>query len=87
MRGSHAPGDRSPIMTLALSTTILATTLALVPAPGRGAAAAGSRESLLLSVRTFGATGDGRTLDTDAVNRTIQAAAAAGGGRRLVPRR
>jgi polygalacturonase len=31
-------------------------------------------------VRAFGAAGDGRTLDTDAVNRAIAAAAAAGGG-------
>ncbi len=33
-----------------------------------------------VSVRAFGATGDGRTLDTDAVNRAIRAAAEAGGG-------
>ena len=31
-------------------------------------------------IRAFGATGDGKTLDTDAINRTIAAAAAAGGG-------
>ena len=33
-----------------------------------------------LGVRNFGATGDGQTLDTAAVNRAIAAAAAAGGG-------
>jgi polygalacturonase len=32
------------------------------------------------NVRTFGAKGDGKTLDTDAINKTIEAAAAAGGG-------
>jgi polygalacturonase len=31
-------------------------------------------------VRKYGATGDGKTLDTEAVNRAIEAAAAAGGG-------
>jgi hypothetical protein len=31
-------------------------------------------------VRAFGATGDGKTLDTDAINKAIAAAAAAGGG-------
>jgi polygalacturonase len=34
----------------------------------------------LFDVRKFGATGDGKSPDTDAVNRTIAAAAAAGGG-------
>ncbi|HVT74469.1 MAG TPA: glycosyl hydrolase family 28-related protein [Lacunisphaera sp.] len=36
-------------------------------------------------VRRFGAAGDGRTLDTAALNRAIAAAAAAGGGEVLVP--
>jgi polygalacturonase len=40
---------------------------------------------LVFSVRQFGATGDGKTLDTDAVNRAIAAAAAAGGGTVLFP--
>ncbi|MGH9401742.1 MAG: rhamnogalacturonidase [Terriglobia bacterium] len=34
----------------------------------------------LYDVRTFGATGDGKTLDTPAINKAIEAAAAAGGG-------
>ena len=37
------------------------------------------------SVRTFGATGDGKTLDTAAINRTIDAAAKAGGGTVFFP--
>ena len=39
----------------------------------------------IFNVRQFGATGDGKTLDTDAVNRAIAAAAAAGGGTVLFP--
>jgi polygalacturonase len=34
----------------------------------------------IFDVRKFGATGDGKSLDTDAVNRAIEAAATAGGG-------
>lgn len=41
--------------------------------------------SLRLDVRTHGATGDGRTLDTAAFNRALAAAAAAGGGVVRVP--
>ena len=36
-------------------------------------------------VRAFGATGDGKKLDTEAINKAIEAAAAAGGGTVLVP--
>jgi polygalacturonase len=42
--------------------------------------AAFAAESGLLDVRQFGARGDGRTLDTAAINRAIAAAAARGGG-------
>ena len=44
-------------------------------AAGNNAAAAG-----VFDVKAFGATGDGRTLDSDAINRAIAAANAAGGG-------
>jgi len=37
------------------------------------------------NVRTFGAKGDGKQLDTDAINKTIETAAAAGGGTVFFP--
>lgn len=48
--------------------------LAVPPSPA-GAMAAG-----IVSVRTHGATGDGTTIDSPAINRAIEAAAASGGG-------
>ena len=39
----------------------------------------------IFDVRKYGAKGDGKTLDTDTVNRSIEAAAAAGGGVVLFP--
>jgi polygalacturonase len=39
----------------------------------------------LYDVRKYGATGDGKTLDTDAVNHAIEAASAAGGGMVVFP--
>jgi polygalacturonase len=42
-------------------------------------------ESNLYNIKTFGATGDGKTLDTPAINKTIDAAAAAGGGTVFFP--
>jgi polygalacturonase len=39
----------------------------------------------IFDVRKYGAKGDGKTLDTDAVNRSIEAAATAGGGVVLFP--
>ena len=43
-------------------------------------AASGQAYAVEYDVRAFGAKGDGRTLDTDAINKAIEAAAAAGGG-------
>ncbi len=57
--------------------------LAAVAAPAAFAApksAPGPATPNLFDVRTFGATGDGKTLDTAAINKAIEAAAAAGGG-------
>lgn len=44
------------------------------------ALSAAPSSAAIFSVRDHGATGDGKTLDTDAINRAIEAAAAAGGG-------
>ena len=41
--------------------------------------------SRVFDVRAYGAAGDGKTLDSDAINRTILAAAATGGGTVLFP--
>jgi polygalacturonase len=41
--------------------------------------------SNVYDVRRFGATGDGKTLDTSAINKAIEAAAAAGGGTVSIP--
>jgi polygalacturonase len=46
---------------------------------------AGASAGCTYDVRANGATGDGRTLDSDAINRTITAAAAAGGGAVVFP--
>jgi polygalacturonase len=60
--------------------------LAAAAIPAFGAISASAQEALPASsagyfdVRKYGATGDGKTLDTDSVNHTIEAAAAAGGG-------
>src|ERR1022692_3705045 len=48
-------------------------------------AAASSAAAGSFDVRTFGATGDGKTIDTAAINKTIDAAVAAGGGTVLFP--
>ncbi|HEX4320126.1 MAG TPA: glycoside hydrolase family 28 protein [Acidobacteriaceae bacterium] len=74
--------NRRDLVTWAGSTLAAAAVPALAAstpdtAPGATAsAAAGSA----FNIRNFGATGDGKTLDSPAINRAIEAAAATGGG-------
>ncbi len=56
--------------------------------PGGGqmpGSASGAHALGVFNVRTMGATGDGKTVDTPAINRAIEAAAGAGGGTVLFP--
>jgi polygalacturonase len=68
-----------------LASLVIALTpgLALAQTAPTAASAAPSAAAMVpqvYNVRTFGATGDGQTLDTDAINHAIEAASAAGGG-------
>lgn len=51
-----------------------------IPRPNTLSAGQRGNEGVVYSVKAFGATGDGTTLDTPAINKAIDAAAAAGGG-------
>ena len=56
--------------------------MSLLASPRNGAAPASQG---IFDVRTYGATGDGKSLDTDAVNRAIEAASSTGGGMVVFP--
>jgi polygalacturonase len=65
--------------------------LAASAVPAFAAAAAAPKKEttaitpLMFDVRAFGATGDGKTVDSPAINKAIEAAAAAGGGTVVFP--
>jgi polygalacturonase len=65
----------SPLAFAATLPAFGSPTRALTPSSGVG----------VFDVRAFGATGDGKTVDTPAINKAIEAAAAAGGGTVLFP--
>jgi polygalacturonase len=72
---------------LRLSSMGLAASAAYaIPALGAAKkAAAPPLSPILFDVRTFGATGDGKTIDSPAINKAIEAAASAGGGTVIFP--
>jgi len=69
------------------SMGLAASAVSVIPAfaASKKPAAAPALSPLLFDVRAFGATGDGKTVDSPAINKAIEAAAAAGGGTVLFP--
>src|ERR1035438_6848455 len=69
--------DLLKLSPLAVASTVGYVALAQSPQPVSAEA--------LFNVRSFGATGDGKTLDTPAINKAIEAIAAGGGGTLFFP--
>jgi polygalacturonase len=69
---------------LKLSTVGFVAAAATTPALFAQAPNAGPKKAIF-DVRDYGATGNGKTIDSPAINRAIEAAAAAGGGQVLFP--
>lgn len=67
----------SPLAIVSAATTIGHSALAET--------SAAAATDAIFNVRTYGATGDGKTIDTPAINRAIEAVAATGGGMLVFP--
>ena len=67
------------------SMGLAASAVTSIPALAARKPAAPALSPMLFDVRTFGATGDGKTVDSPAINKAIEAAAAAGGGTVFFP--
>jgi polygalacturonase len=63
----------------------LAASAAALPAFAAAKSSGISKTPLLFDVRMYGATGDGKTVDTPAINKAIEAAAGGGGGTVFFP--
>jgi polygalacturonase len=63
----------------------LATSITVLPAFAAGEPSSVSSTPNLFDIRTYGAVGDGKTVDTPAINKAIEAAAAVGGGTVFFP--
>ena len=66
-------------------TGIAAGAVAALPQKSFAESAANANPDVVFPVTRFGAKGDGKTLDTDAINSAIDAASHAGGGMVLLP--
>jgi len=64
---------------------IPAVSFAAATSPADSNAGSAPGLGVLFNVHAYGAIGDGKTLDTDAINRAIDAAASAGGGQVIFP--
>jgi polygalacturonase len=64
---------------------LAASAVTVIPALAERKPAAPALSPVLFNVRAFGATGDGKTVDSPAINKAIEAAAATGGGTVIFP--
>jgi polygalacturonase len=63
----------------------LAASAATLPAFAGGKSSGSSQTPAIFDIRAYGAVGDGKTVDSPAINKAIEAAAAAGGGMVFFP--
>ncbi|HEV2765691.1 MAG TPA: glycosyl hydrolase family 28-related protein, partial [Pyrinomonadaceae bacterium] len=76
---------RVRVVAVALLVSVSCAALAVAPglistAQRRQSPARGASGAVVYDVRSYGARGDGRTVDTPSINRAVEAAHAAGGG-------
>src|SRR5262245_4538686 len=76
---------RSLCLSIVFGSLIFCTSCASRSRSPQATAAPSASSQKHFNVRSFGATGDGKTLDSPAINRTIAACAAAGGGTVFLP--